>query len=127
VNGGSSGSGVGGGSSSGRQALPVLLSQHHGLVSALSAAHAAYAPTVRLAKRWLGAHLLLGGQVGGRSFKISNLATACLPAGCLLMVGYSSLSVAAKPQSVALALLINTVLTRACLLLLCCNAVALSR
>jgi hypothetical protein len=51
------------GGSSGQQALPVLLSQHHGLVSALNAAHAAYGPTVRLAKRWLGAHLLLGGQV----------------------------------------------------------------
>lgn len=52
------------GGSSGQQALPVLLSQHHGLVSALSASHAAYGPTVRLAKRWLGANLLLGGQVG---------------------------------------------------------------
>lgn len=49
--------------SSGQQPLPVLLSQHHGLVSALAGAHAAYAPTVRLAKRWLGAQLLLGGQV----------------------------------------------------------------
>ena len=44
--------------------LPVLLSHHHGMVSELSAAHAAYGPTVRLAKRWLGAHMLLGGQVG---------------------------------------------------------------
>jgi hypothetical protein len=49
--------------SSGHQALPVLLSQHHGLVSALAAAHPSYVPTVRLAKRWMGAHLLLGGQV----------------------------------------------------------------
>jgi hypothetical protein len=66
VNGSNSSSGGSDGSSdggSGQQALPVLLSQHHGLVSALSAAHAAYAPTVRLAKRWLGAHLLLGAQV----------------------------------------------------------------
>lgn len=40
--------------------LPLLLSRHHGLVSALEAAHAAYGPTVRLAKRWLGLQLLLG-------------------------------------------------------------------
>lgn len=52
-----------GGSSSGQQALPVLLSSHHGLVLELAAAHAAYGPTVRLVKRWLGAHLLLGAQV----------------------------------------------------------------
>lgn len=59
---GSTGSSISGGSS-GQQALPVLLSQHHGLVSALAAAHPAYGTTVRLAKRWMGAHLLLGGQV----------------------------------------------------------------
>lgn len=60
--GGGDGTSVAAGSS-GQQSLPVLLSQHHGLVSELSAAHAAYGPTVRLAKRWLGAHLLLGSQV----------------------------------------------------------------
>ncbi|WIA14624.1 hypothetical protein OEZ85_003130 [Tetradesmus obliquus] len=40
--------------------LPLLLSRHHGLISSLEAAHAAYGPTVRLAKRWLGLQLLLG-------------------------------------------------------------------
>jgi len=42
---------------------PVMLSRHHGLIAALEAAHAAYGPTVRLAKRWLGLQLLLESQV----------------------------------------------------------------
>lgn len=82
VNGSSGGGSGAGGSSSGRQALPVLLSQHHGLVSALSAAHAAYAPTVRLAKRWLGAHLLLGGQVGVNNLKHNSLRVREFGFGC---------------------------------------------
>lgn len=81
INGSSGGSGAAGSTSS-RQALPVLLSQHHGLVSALSAAHAAYAPTVRLAKRWLGAHLLLGGQVGVNDLNTILCVYSRLNFGC---------------------------------------------
>jgi hypothetical protein len=45
-----------------RSPLPplLLLSRHHGLVSGLAATHAAFAPTARLAKRWLGTQLMLG-------------------------------------------------------------------
>eukprot|EP00775_Hariotina_reticulata_P010181 gene10181-10341_t len=49
---------------------PVVLSRHHGLVSALEAAHAAYGPTVRLAKRWLGLQLLLGSQVSEEAVEL---------------------------------------------------------
>jgi hypothetical protein len=61
--------------------LPLLLSRHHGLISSLEAAHAAYAPTVRLAKRWLGLQLLLGPtQVGVQKLP----AAVCVGGYCCL-------------------------------------------
>jgi hypothetical protein len=57
-------------SSSSHTPLPLLRSHHHGLVSSLEAAHAAYGPTVRLAKRWLGVQLMLGDQVGGQQRRL---------------------------------------------------------
>ncbi|KAF5838727.1 Nrap protein [Dunaliella salina] len=40
------------------ESMPLIRNWHHGLVQAVGGANPAYAPTVRLAHRWLGAHLL---------------------------------------------------------------------
>lgn len=40
------------------EALPLVRSWHHGLVAGVAGANPAYAPTVRLAHRWLASHML---------------------------------------------------------------------
>jgi hypothetical protein len=57
----------------------LVLSWHHGLVAALEGQYAAFGPTCRLAKRWLGTQLL-GSQLGCEAVELLVGAAFCGPA-----------------------------------------------
>jgi hypothetical protein len=57
----------------------LLLSWHHGLAAGLEGQHAAYGPTCRLAKRWLGCQLM-GSQLGDEAVELLVAAAFCGPA-----------------------------------------------
>ena len=54
----------------------LLLSWHHGLIASLEGTHAAYGPSVRLAKRWLGSQLM-GSQVSEEAVELLVGAAFC--------------------------------------------------
>ncbi len=57
---------------------PLCLSWHHGLVSGAEGQHAALGPTVRLAKRWVGAQLL-GNHVCEEAVELLVVAALTAP------------------------------------------------
>lgn len=56
----------------------LVLSWHHGLVATLEGQHAAYGPTCRLAKRWVGAQLM-GSQLAPEAVELLVGAAFCGP------------------------------------------------
>jgi U3 small nucleolar RNA-associated protein 22 len=59
---------------------PSVATSHHGLVAAVAAAHPAFAPTCRLAARWVGCQLLGGGgsEGGGLRHEAVELLVAAV-------------------------------------------------
>lgn len=57
----------------------LLLSWHHGLVATLEGQHAAFGPSCRLAKRWLGCQLM-GSQLSEEAVELMVGAAFCGPA-----------------------------------------------
>jgi hypothetical protein len=55
---------------------PAVAAAHHGLVAAVAAAHPAFAPTCRLAARWVGCHLAAGPGGGLRHEAVELLVAA---------------------------------------------------